>query len=259
MEVPEWQLFGEEWKPHGDAHLLEGYGFYIGGWAIDRNLFMGALTPKELVGAKEITDPAKCPEGYDHCRIAETCVKLRDYTVIGNRDKDRTPVRDATTMNANGWMVMLPHPTLIDYPLVQRGLWLPHEFAVNYARDMAGRMRIFSFYLAPAMALLNLLMLLLSRGVDAPAIIARQPLQAPVEIMLELFRSNRDAVDHGVFWLLFITPVLPVAAYNYIGEPEIFGLLLNGYIVASLFLFYCMAARMKRPPPAPKPEPGFPL
>jgi len=238
LQVPALQFLGSsDWQNSGPRHVLKGMGVYIGSWAIDDRLLQGALvTPDEIAVTGAATDPSiQCPAGHDNCRVVETCVRLKDYSALGNRSKDKN----------GAWLVQLPDPSLIDYPLLQEGEQRPEAFAANYASRMAGRAAVFPAWQCFAMFFLSLGMLFASRDKNNELAAAlRQPQQIlPVAYRL-VVTTHQDVWDFVTTLLTFALPLLPLVAYQHITEQALFSNIIYGYVAGMGLMIFGFIHRL---------------
>ncbi|MDE1152699.1 MAG: hypothetical protein PW788_09200 [Micavibrio sp.] len=237
LQVPAQQFLGNsDWRDYGTRHDLEGMGVYIGSWAIDPRLLQGALVKLEEISITEsATNPeVKCPDGYDSCRVVESCIPLKDYSALGNRNKDKN----------GAWLVQLPDPSLMDYPLFQEGMQPPDAFAANYASRMAGRAAIFPLWQCIVMFVLSLGMLIVARDENIFALAFRAPQQAAVRVVQLVLNTHQDVWDFIATLLTFSLPFLPLLAYQHIAERGLFDNIIYGYIGGLALMLYGFVHRL---------------
>lgn len=232
--------FSEGWKEYGGAHDIEGSGYYIGKWSVDPRFFGSKLAPKEEISANASGSMGglNCPDGYDECRIVESCIKLSDYSIIGN----------VTGTRAEGHRINLPNDSLIDYPLFQAGKQTPEEFSKNYKLRMAERVKVYPLYEAIAVFIMCCMMLVLSRREIGPERLLREPHAAVIALVTAIMATTRSTLDHVMIWLVLGTPWLPVVAYQNITDSGLFSMLLCGYIFCFLMMLCGLELRWKKGP-----------
>lgn len=237
FEVLEKGIFQGEWKAQGQKHILRGTGYKLGNWWVDPRLFDGALTPHHQLS--DSASPVPCPPGTDECRVAERCVLLSDYSIIGNRGGDA----------AAGWRIELPNESLIDYPLFQSGLLPPAEFALQYKLRMAERIAIYPYLDAMFMLFLAGGMLVLSRReVEIGEILRKHSYAGVPAVVIAAIRANRTGLDHLCGWLALLLPLVPLAAYHAIADSALFNLLCFCYVAGYLVMAYGFIRRLRMAP-----------
>lgn len=231
-----------EWVASGQPVAIEAQGgLFIGKWAIDPAFFGGAHAPKPEV--KKLSDDMlaadDCPDGYDACRIVESCAVAGEYTVLGNRAK--TP--------EGHWLVQLPNPSLIDYPLFQEQMQMPEEFSANYTRLIIKRISVSPWLGAAITFFCSLFMLLLSRREIE---ISWRLLLDPFRLLATVLKTNRSALDHATAWLVPVVPSLIVVAYFSLGKGRMFSACMPAYVLGYGVMLYGLTRRLSvrdLPPP----------
>lgn len=230
------------WIPSGPQVVIEARGdLFIGDWLIDPVFFDGVHAPKPEIdkynprplGADD------CPDGFDECRIAESCAVAGQYTALGNRAK----------APSGAWMVQLPNPSLIDYPLFQEKMQTPEEFSVNYKRLIIQRISVSPWPSAAITFFCSLLMLLLSRR----EVEFSPRLLEPFRLLATVFKTNRGALDHVTAWLVPAVPLLIIVAYFSLGKDGMFEACMPAYVLGYGVMLYGLLRRLSvRDLPAPE-------
>ncbi len=214
FEVQDNGLFGGGWKPQGAVHVIQGSGYKLGEWKVDPRFFDGQLSPRRVLA--DAASPVPCPPDEDECRVVERCVLLTEYSILGSRGGDA----------ATGFSIDLPNESLIDYPLFQSDLLSPPAFDRLYKLRMAERIMIYPYLDAIFMLCLGLGMLVLSRReVIFDDFLSGASLTGLPVRLLEVFSTNRNNLDHLCCWLVFVLPLVPIAAYHAIIDAGLFNLL----------------------------------
>lgn len=230
------------WVASGPPVVIEAKGgLFIGKWAVDPVFFEGVHAPKPEVKrlSDRDLDAGDCPDGFDACRVAESCAVAGEYTALGNRAKTQD----------GDWLVELPNPTLIDYPLFQEKMQTPEEFSANYTRLIITRISVSPWPSAAITFFCSLLMLLLSRR----EIEFSPRLVEPFRLLATVFKTNKGALDHATAWLVPIVPSLIIVAYFSLGKGGMFSACMPAYVLGYGVMLYGLLRRLAvRDLPAPE-------
>lgn len=236
-----------QWKTVGRKSYVYNRGFTvgtsprIGGYAIDPRFFQGLYAPYETKTFEPRKAGLPCARDLNDCTVDEMCLPVDDYAIIGNLAKDDNGDR----------LVQLPDASLIDYPLIQKGLYTPATFAEAYKTTMGRRAKETSLFFSAIMFACSILMFATIVAPEANRRFAQRLENTGDDQQRRGFLSGfkifvQDETDRAALFLALLLPLLPLSAYEKIADTSFFDILLAAYVAGSAYMLYGFNRRFRR-------------